>query len=39
MNFKDMPELGFQFGYPTVLTIMFTLCAILYWRFRRNGWL
>jgi len=39
MNFKDMPELGFEFGYPTVLGIMFVLCAILYWRFRRNGWL
>jgi len=39
MNFKDMPELGFEFGYPVVLAVMLALCVILYWRFRKNGWL
>jgi magnesium transporter len=39
MNFKDMPELGFEYAYPTVLAIMATLCVILYWRFRKSGWL
>jgi magnesium transporter len=39
MNFRDMPELGFEFGYPVVLAVMLALCVILYWRFRKNGWL
>lgn len=39
MNFKDMPELGFEYAYPTVLLVMIALCVILYWRFRKNGWL
>jgi magnesium transporter len=39
MNFKDMPELGFEYAYPTVLGIMVAACLILYWRFRKNGWL
>jgi magnesium transporter len=39
MNFKDMPELGFEYAYPTVLGIMLAVCVILHWRFRKNGWL
>jgi magnesium transporter len=39
MNFKDMPELGFEYAYPAVLCTMLALCIILYWRFRSNGWL
>jgi magnesium transporter len=39
MNFKNMPELETQFGYPAVLAIICALCGILYWRFRKNGWL
>ena len=39
MNFKDMPELGFEYAYPTILLVMIALCIILYWRFRKNGWL
>jgi magnesium transporter len=39
MNFKNMPELEMQFGYHTVMIAIFALCGILYWRFRKNGWL
>ena len=39
MNFKNMPELEMQFGYYTVVVAIFSLCGILYWRFRKNGWL
>ncbi|WP_283133285.1 magnesium/cobalt transporter CorA [Rhizohabitans arisaemae] len=39
MNFEYMPELGWTFGYPLVLTVMVVVCFILYRLFRRNGWL
>jgi magnesium transporter len=39
MNFAEMPELHFDYGYPTVLVAIATICSILYWRFRKNGWL
>ncbi|MFT3974762.1 MAG: magnesium and cobalt transport protein CorA [Amaricoccus sp.] len=39
MNFADMPELGWRFGYPGVLLVMATICSVLYWRFKKNGWL
>lgn len=39
MNFKDMPELDAAWGYPAVLVFIATCCSILYWRFRKNGWL
>ncbi|BBD36042.1 MULTISPECIES: magnesium and cobalt transport protein CorA [Aminobacter] len=39
MNFAEMPELHFEYGYPTVLVAIATICSILYWRFRKNGWL
>jgi magnesium transporter len=39
MNFEDMPELRAGFGYPAVLFFIFTTCSVLYWRFRKNGWL
>ena len=39
MNFHDMPELHWSFGYPMVLGVIVLLCAVLYWRFRRSGWL
>jgi magnesium transporter len=39
MNFKHMPELGWTFGYPLVLGLMFVACFVLYTRFRRAGWL
>jgi len=39
MNFSFMPELEWRFGYPVVLGMIVLLCALLYWRFRRSGWL
>ncbi|MBK9714425.1 MAG: magnesium/cobalt transporter CorA [Kouleothrix sp.] len=39
MNFQYMPELGWQFGYPMMAAVTLTLCGVLYWRFKRSGWL
>ena len=39
MNFEHMPELGWRFGYPLVLVVIALACLLLYWRFRRVGWL
>jgi magnesium transporter len=39
MNFDHMPELAWTFGYPFALSLMVALCALLYWRFKRSGWL
>jgi magnesium transporter len=39
MNFDDMPELHWDLGYPLVVTFMAAVCSLLYWRFRRAGWL
>jgi magnesium transporter len=39
MNFENMPELRWRFGYPVVLSIITAVCTGLYVRFRRVGWL
>jgi magnesium transporter len=39
MNFDNMPELGWRFGYPLALAVIGIVCAVLYWNFRRRGWL
>jgi magnesium transporter len=39
MNFENMPELKEPWGYPLVLAVIAGLCAFLYLRFRRSGWL
>ena len=39
MNFSDMPELHWRYGYPIALVSILALCLVLYWRFRRSGWL
>jgi magnesium transporter len=39
MNFKHMPELDFEFGYPLALSIMAGIDFYLFYRFRRAGWL
>jgi magnesium transporter len=39
MNFANMPELHWRLGYPLVMVTIVVLCAVLYWRFRRSGWL
>jgi magnesium transporter len=39
MNFEHMPELKWQFGYPLALTFIGGVCGLMYWRFRKSGWL
>ncbi|TDC81988.1 magnesium/cobalt transporter CorA [Micromonospora sp. KC606] len=39
MNFENMPELEWTYGYPGVLAIMLAVSISLYRWFRRNGWL
>lgn len=39
MNFRHMPELTWSFGYPLALGVMVALCGLVYWLFRRTGWL
>jgi magnesium transporter len=39
MNFDNMPELRWQYGYYTVLGVTIAICGWLYWRLRRAGWL
>jgi magnesium transporter len=39
MNFQFMPELGWRYGYFGVLGFIFAVCGILFWRFKKSGWL
>jgi magnesium transporter len=39
MNFKNIPELQWEYGYFYVMGAIVVMCAALYWRFRRVGWL
>jgi magnesium transporter len=39
MNFEHMPELKWRFGYPLALGAIVSAAGILFWRFRRAGWL
>lgn len=39
MNFHDMPELSWRFGYPAMLGGTFVFCMLLYWKFKRIRWL
>lgn len=39
MNFHDMPELGWRFGYPAMLGGTLVVCALLFWKFKRIHWL
>jgi magnesium transporter len=39
MNFEFMPELHWRFGYPLALGTTVAACGVLYWRFKRAGWL
>jgi magnesium transporter len=39
MNFQNMPELKWMFGYPMALSIMAAIDAYLFFRFRKSGWL
>lgn len=39
MNFENMPELGWRWGYPAILGIMATISFGMLIYFRRKGWL
>ena len=39
MNFEHMPELKFAYGYPAALAMIVGTAVVLWWRFRRAGWL
>jgi len=39
MNFKTMPELNWEYGYPMAISLMVGVCGYLYYRFRKTGWL
>ena len=39
MNFDNMPELHWRYGYPIVIAVILTACTALYIRFKRSGWL
>jgi len=39
MIFENMPELKTQYGYFVVIGIIALLCGVLFFRFKRAGWL
>jgi magnesium transporter len=39
MNFKNMPELDWRYGYPVVLGIMAVIAGIMLYYFKRKKWL
>lgn len=39
MNFKNMPELYWEYGYPVVVGLCLSLCGLLFWRLKKAEWL
>ncbi|HLX01610.1 MAG TPA: magnesium/cobalt transporter CorA [Trinickia sp.] len=39
MNFHSIPELSWKYGYPSCLAVMLGVDVLLWWRFRKSGWL
>ena len=39
MNFQFMPELRWHYGYPFVVVFTISACVLVYYFFRRSGWL
>jgi magnesium transporter len=39
MNFDNMPELHWKWGYPAVMVTILVVCLVLYRVFKRNKWL
>lgn len=39
MNFRHMPELRWNLGYPLALLATGAACILLYWWLKRSGWL
>lgn len=38
MNFENMPELKQPWGYPAALGVIGAVCSVMWWRFRKAGW-
>ena len=39
MNFENMPELKWTYGYPLVIGVVLLICSLLYRRLKSAGWL
>jgi magnesium transporter len=39
MNFQNMPELKWAWGYPASIAVMAAIDGYLFYRFRKSGWL
>ena len=39
MNFDNMPELDWRFGYPLALALMLAVSLVLYAIFKRRRWI
>lgn len=39
MNFENMPELKWEYGYHALLVAIFAICGYLYYRFKKSEWL
>jgi magnesium transporter len=39
MNFKNMPELNWEWGYPCAIALMACIDVFLYTRFKKARWL
>jgi len=39
MNFKNMPELEWRYGYPATIGAMVTIAVMMLWFFRRKKWI
>lgn len=39
MNFDNMPELHWAFGYPAAMLAMLALAVLLYWVFKHSKWM
>ena len=39
MNFKNMPELGWEYGYPMALILMIVAAVLPYYWFKWKKWL
>jgi magnesium transporter len=39
MNFERIPGMGSPYGFSVAVGTMAVICGVLYWRFRRVGWL
>jgi magnesium transporter len=39
MNFDNMPELHWRYGYLTVILGVTVVCSLLFVRFRKAGWI